>query len=71
MLLDEATSALDLATERKVLSNMLSGVHRRTVIVTTHRPTVLLSCARVYSIDEGKARVLTQTEIDALTHGEA
>jgi len=71
MLLDEATSALDLATERKVLSNMLSGDHRRTVIVTTHRPTVLLSCARVYSIDEGKARVLTQTEIDALTHGEA
>jgi hypothetical protein len=31
---------------------------------------VLLSCARVYSIDEGRARVLGQEEIDALTRGE-
>lgn len=67
MLLDEATSALDLATERAVLGNMLSSGTRRTVIVTTHRPTVLLSCARVYSIEEGRAKVLSQEEIDALT----
>ena len=70
MLLDEATSALDLATERAVLRNMLSD-HNRTVIVTTHRPTVLLSCARVYSIDAGQARILTKEEIDALTSPQA
>ena len=66
MLLDEATSALDMATERAVLGNMLSG-STRTVIVTTHRPTVLLSCTRVYSIEDGRARVLSRQEIDALT----
>lgn len=67
MLLDEATSALDLATERKVLHNMLSSNRHRTIIVTTHRPTVLLSCARVYSIQDGRAKILTQEEIHALT----
>jgi len=67
MLLDEATSALDLATERKVLANMLSSGHSRTVIVTTHRPTVLLSCARVYSIREGRAQLLSAEEIAELT----
>lgn len=66
MLLDEATSALDLTTERNVLHNMLSG-QTRTVIVTTHRPTVLHSCARVYSIENGLARVLSKEEIDAFT----
>lgn len=67
MLLDEATSALDLATERTVLRNMLSSNAHRTIIVTTHRPTVLHSCARVYSIEEGRAKVLTPEEIAALT----
>lgn len=71
MLLDEATSALDLNTERKVLHNMLSSNTHRTILVTTHRPTVLLSCARVYSIEKGQARVLTQEEIAALTSGNA
>ena len=67
LLLDEATSALDIDTERRVLGNMLSSGKRRTVIVTTHRPTVLLSCTRVYAITEGCARQLTQKEIDGLT----
>ena len=71
MLLDEATSALDLATERQVLHNILSSDNKRTVLVTTHRPTVLLSCARVYAIREGKASLLTQEEIDELTSSKA
>lgn len=66
MLLDEATSALDLATERSVLRNMRSD-RSRTVIVTAHRPTVLLSCTRVYSIEKGRALLLSKEEIDALT----
>ncbi len=67
MLLDEATSALDLDTEQKVLHNMLKDDRRRTVIVTTHRPTVLLSCDRVYSIDEGHAVQLNAEQIEKLT----
>lgn len=67
LLLDEATSALDIETEQKVLQHMLSSGKRRTVVVTTHRPTVLLSCTHVYSITDGHAKPLTQEEISALT----
>ena len=70
MLLDEATSALDLATERVVVKNLLTTGPRRTVIVTTHRPTVLLSCTRVYAIREGGAVLLTQEDIRALASGQ-
>ncbi|MCQ2446066.1 MAG: ABC transporter ATP-binding protein/permease [Clostridia bacterium] len=66
MLLDEATSALDLATEKQVLSNVLSDPRRRTVIVTTHRPTVLRSCTRVYSLEKGKAVLLDEEKIRVL-----
>lgn len=69
MLLDEATSALDLETERTVLHNILSEGRRRTVIVTTHRPTVLLSCTRVYSIQNGQSVILTPEEIKQFTYG--
>ena len=50
LLLDEATSALDVATERKVLRNVLQAQAHKTVIVTTHRPSVLNICNRVYQI---------------------
>ena len=53
LLLDEATSALDPATERQVLQNILADDYPRTTIVTTHRPTVLSSCVRVYRIHDG------------------
>lgn len=68
LLLDEATSALDLDTERQVLHNMLHE-NRRTVIVTTHRPTVLRSCSRVYSLTEGRAQQLTAEQIEELSKG--
>ena len=54
LLLDEATSALDVATERKVLKNIMQDTYPRTCIVTTHRPTVLNICTRVYAIREKK-----------------
>ena len=50
LLLDEATSALDVVTERQVLKNIMQFNPRRTCIVTTHRPTVLNMCQRVYRV---------------------
>lgn len=50
LLLDEATSALDVGTERRVLKNVMSSNPNRTCIVTTHRPTVLNLCQRVYRV---------------------
>lgn len=64
LLLDEATSALDVKTEREVLRNVMQDSYPRTVIVTTHRPTVLSMCERVYNIENKKCRVLTQQEIE-------
>ena len=63
LLLDEATSALDVATERKVLRNVLQAQAHKTVIVTTHRPSVLNFCNRVYQIANRRICTLTQEEI--------
>jgi len=68
LLLDEATSALDVATERRVLRNIMQDEYPRTCIVTTHRPTVLSICTRVYSIHDKKCTVLKEKELDALLH---
>lgn len=69
LLLDEATSALDVATERQVLRNIMEGEIPRTCIVTTHRPTVLSACTRVYAIRDKKCVVLNAEEIDELVRG--
>jgi len=69
LLLDEATSALDVATERKVLRNIMQDSYPRTCIVTTHRPTVLEACTRVYAIRDKKCVVLNEEEIDEMVRG--
>lgn len=69
LLLDEATSALDPATERQVLQNILADDYPRTTIVTTHRPTVLSSCVRVYRIHDGGCRILNAEEIEEFGKG--
>ena len=66
LLLDEATSALDVATERQVLRSIMSDDYPRTCIVTTHRPTVLTMCNRVYAIRDKQCTVLEQGEVDAM-----
>lgn len=62
LLMDEATSALDVATERRVLRRVMQGNPGRTCIVTTHRPSVLSMCSRVYRVIEGEVRQLTEEE---------
>ena len=63
LLLDEATSALDVVTERKVLKNIMQDTYPRTCIVTTHRPTVLNICSRVYAIRDKQCEVLDEEAI--------
>ncbi len=66
LLMDEATSALDVATERKVLSNIMQKDSKRTCILTTHRPSVLSACDRVYRISDTKVTVINEAEIAQL-----
>ena len=67
LLLDEATSALDVTTERNVLKNIMKDDYPRTCIVTTHRPTVLTMCDRVYSIHDMQCTLLNDDEIEEIT----
>ena len=62
LLLDEATSALDVTTERKVLRNIIRQHPSKTCIVTTHRPSVLNLCRRVYRVMETTVRELSEEE---------
>jgi ABC-type bacteriocin/lantibiotic exporter with double-glycine peptidase domain len=66
LLMDEATSALDVATERQVLSNIMKKDAKRTCILTTHRPSVLSACDRVYRISGGQVNVIGEAEIQQL-----
>ena len=66
LLLDEATSALDVATERRILRNIMGHCAHKTCIVTTHRPSVLSMCDRVYRMDGGKMMQLDEAGINAL-----
>ena len=62
LLMDEATSALDVATERQVLKNIVRHHPNRTCIVTTHRPSVLSLCQRIYRVMHTQVRELSAEE---------
>ena len=62
LLLDEATSALDVTTERQVLRNIITQKPNKTCIVTTHRPSVLNMCQRVYRVVDTKVTELSEEE---------
>ena len=66
LLLDEATSALDVATERAVLRNIIRRHPNKTCIVTTHRPSVLNLCQRVYRVVDTKVTELSEEESSRL-----
>ena len=62
LLLDEATSALDVTTERIVLKNIVQQRPNKTCIVTTHRPTVINLCQRVYRVMSTRVTELSEEE---------
>lgn len=62
LLLDEATSALDVTTERQVLRNIIQQRPNKTCIVTTHRPSVLNMCQRVYRVIDTQVTALSEEE---------
>lgn len=66
LLLDEATSALDVETEHRVIANIVADDYPRTCIVTTHRPSILSACHKVYAIRDKRCAELSAEEIDEL-----
>ena len=65
LLLDEVTSALDLETEEKVLQNIAS-LRDKTCIISTHRPSVLSLCDRIYRIRKRKLEILPDADLSGL-----
>lgn len=53
LLMDEATSALDVDTEKRVLDNLRKQIKNRAIVITTHRPSVMEICDRVYRVNDG------------------
>lgn len=66
LLLDEATSALDTDLEKEVLHNIIKQRPNKTCIVSTHRPSVLSMCQRIYRVKEGRITELQNNEITNL-----
>jgi len=64
LLFDEATSALDTATERRLLRNIMLNQSNKTIIVTSHRPSVLDLCERVYLVENGEIRQIDTEEAE-------
>ena len=62
LVMDEATSALDANTEARVLANIMKSYPNRTCVITTHRPSMLQYCDRVYQINEDGSLVLTENK---------
>jgi subfamily B ATP-binding cassette protein MsbA len=75
LILDEATSSVDLETERMILSSLKSYFSNRTIIMISHRTSMLKLADRIFQLDQGcvseldKAPVLSQAEeeIDYVT----
>lgn len=62
LILDEATSALDVYTDRLVLRNIMDMGYA----VTTHKPSVLNLCDRVYRIDRSSVREVDCEEVERM-----
>ena len=54
VLFDESTSALDSETENQVLKNISEWVKNKICIFTTHRPSVLDFCSKVYRVTDSE-----------------
>jgi ATP-binding cassette subfamily C protein LapB len=54
VLLDEPTSAFDANAEQKLLARLKLELHRRTLILVTHRPALLSLVNRIIVLDDGR-----------------
>ena len=54
LLLDEPTSAMDFSTEAQVTQRMAEFTQGKTVVLVTHRTSMLAFVDRIIVIDQGK-----------------
>ena len=66
VLLDEPTASLDEATERSLIQNLDKWAAHRTLIIATHRMSVLSLVNRIIVVDNGRI-VVDDTKENAIT----
>ncbi len=54
LILDDATSNLDAQTEQKLIQTLTSSTFAQTLIIISHRLTLLSICDLIYCLDKGK-----------------
>ena len=54
LLMDEPTSAMDLARETELINNLKTQLINQTILIITHRTSILELATRVLVIDQGK-----------------
>ena len=59
-----------IATEKKVLKNILEHDPLRIIIVAAHRPSVFSMCHRVYKISNGSIHEANQEEVTRFLKGD-
>lgn len=64
LILDEPTSSMDTATEKEVIRRLKDWIEGRTLIMVTHRNTLLELADRVLVVDQGK--IVADTTPDQL-----
>ena len=62
LVLDEPTSSMDTATEKSVIENLKAWVGTRTLVMVTHRNTLLELADRVLVMDQGAVMADTTPE---------
>jgi ATP-binding cassette subfamily C protein len=62
LILDEVTSALDPESERAICRNIVALREQTTVLAVTHRPAFLDIATRVYHLEEGAVRAMSEQE---------
>ena len=54
LILDEFTSSLDIETEKKVMKSINDIKGKMTVIIISHRPSIIQQCHKIFKISNGK-----------------
>ena len=62
LILDEATSALDEKAEAGVAAAIAALHGKVTILIASHRPSILQSCDQIFAIDRGRATLLHEGE---------
>ena len=57
LILDECTSALDQLNEDKIIENLFNKNLNITVIISSHKPSTLKKCNKIFSINNGKIKI--------------